>query len=212
MRYETKFRIEGLSPKMVESCVLMHPAGFTRAYPKRTVHNIYLDNIDRSFFFQNNAGANIRSKVRVRWYTTDGRNSTARLEIKDKHNFLGKKRATLLDQWQVGELGTLKTHLAEINPLLADLSMVFYSHYERDYYESFERRFRITIDSDLRFYPIDPFEEGIRPATHDHAVILELKYDKSVPDEEIDFITQHLPFAVTKNSKYAHGVMLTQNL
>jgi hypothetical protein len=95
--------------------------------------------------------------------------------------------------------------------MLTNLSMVFYSHYRRSYYESFDRRFRITIDSDLVFHAIDKFDQHILEPLEDEAVILELKYDRDIITEDVDAITQNIPFGVTKNSKYARGVMLTLN-
>ena len=68
MRYERKYRIENVDISLINQIVKMHPAGFRKAYPDRSVNNIYLDTPDFETYRANVAGVSERKKYRVRWY------------------------------------------------------------------------------------------------------------------------------------------------
>ncbi len=78
--------------------------------------------------------------------------------------------------------------------------------YQRAYYLSQDKRFRITIDHDLGFAPFlwnTPANKLYPSPTP--AVVLELKYDVDHDDLAKD-IFDHLPFRQTKNSKFMEGI------
>ena len=208
MRYEIKFRIEGHHWKEVEHVVLTHPSAFREIHESRCVHNVYFDNSSMGAFHENVAGVNIRSKVRVRWYETLGELSKPQLEIKHKHNMLGAKKVIPLDEIQPMDFVSLSQRVNEV--VGVPMRIVFHSHYVRSYYRSFDNRFRITLDREMYFRPVNQLSSTSFLPREDKAVILELKFSQEVTDNELDSVTQFLPFKVTKNSKYARGVLLTE--
>ena len=161
-----------------------------------------------SAFHENIAGVNIRSKIRIRWYVSSGQRSSPQLEIKHKHNMLGAKKIVTLDDIDPLDFNSLTQTVNEICG--APLRIVFHSHYVRSYYTSFDKRFRLTLDREMFFKPVGHLNTSAFLPREDRAVILELKYGQEINQEELDGITQYLPFKVTKNSKYARGVLLTE--
>ena len=63
-----------------------------------------------------------------------------------------------------------------------------------------------TIDWDMKF---GHFQTHLRhlPYKDENGIVLELKYD-TIFEKEADRITQHIPFRLTKNSKYVNGVSM----
>ena len=43
MRYERKYKIEGVSLGIILQSIAMHPAGLSKIYPDRQINNIYFD-------------------------------------------------------------------------------------------------------------------------------------------------------------------------
>jgi hypothetical protein len=93
----------------------------------------------------------------------------------------------------------LKTHLMSLNfPVL--------NNYARKYFQSADKKFRITIDSDLKFIELAPIKNTFLKGLNDYFNnILELKYEKEM-DDHAERITNLFPFRMTKSSKYIAGV------
>ena len=210
MRNEVKYRIEGIPWRGVENHVLWSPAGFQPIFHKRRVHNVYFDKQDMNAFYDNINGVSHRGKMRVRWYESQGQISLAKIEIKKKSNLLGTKQLFHIPNWDKKDFPELQRIVQEKLGLNEESQPIFYSWYDRSYYQSFNSKFRITIDTNMSFCGFGNNYVPLHP-NKDHAVILELKYDKGMSSAEVDQITQSLPFQVTKNSKYARGVLLTRN-
>ncbi len=82
------------------------------------------------------------------------------------------------------------------------------NRYRRKYFETKDKKFRITIDDNQSFYKINTFNNSFLQKYNDSSnVILELKYDKQFEKESAN-ITNNLPFRLTKSSKYARGIEL----
>ena len=62
LRYERKFRIEGLNWSALQQIIRQHPAAFCKAYPDRQVNNIYFDTPDFQAYHSNVNGAENRRK------------------------------------------------------------------------------------------------------------------------------------------------------
>jgi len=211
LRYERKYRIEGLSAAWITQIVKNHPASFKMAFPPRQVNNIYFDTSDLSGFNQNAAGIAERKKYRLRWYGTNLDQLTKPVfEIKIKDRELGYKKSQKLDNtnWL-----NLKKALAPVPQLTyLPLHPVLVNSYHRAYYLSQDNHFRITIDRNLCFAPfqwsrsVKTLYPSARPAT-----ILELKY-AAEDDDRAQFIFDALPFRLTKNSKFMEGMNLLHTL
>ena len=90
-RYEIKFVIEKSLGNQVSQWIRLHSAGFIKAYPPRTVNNIYFDTIDLDSLNDHISGISERRKLRLRWYGETFVFQTAILEVKQKVNRLGWK-------------------------------------------------------------------------------------------------------------------------
>jgi len=215
-RYERKFIIATLTRYEVELIIKLHPAMFSEIYHPRVVNNLYFDSPDMRNYFDTVDGLNSRLKVRIRWYGKGiGAIVKPVLEIKVKEGFLGKKEQFQLHSFSIDEsfqphriADVLRQstipHSLKLN--LMSMEAVQLNSYRRKYFQSVDRKFRITLDSSIQFYPIKTHGNTVRqrPARPSHLVV-ELKYSKD-QDSRAESITQHFPFRVSKTSKYTEGI------
>lgn len=212
MRYERKYQITHLSKFAVEQAVRLHPAGFRKIFPNRQVNNIYFDTPDYQTCRANIAGNNQRKKYRLRWYGTDLTQITnPQLEIKIKHNELGRKEVQSFPNYALTNLQKLTAevnrHLSMTNFQVSIFKPTLLNTYQRSYFGTSNGKFRITVDSDLQFYP--PLHKSAFQQSPfiEKKVILELKYEE-VDDNLVSEILRYLPFRQTKSSKYVTGILL----
>lgn len=207
-RYERKFRVQGLQRPALEAWLHQHPAGFRRAFPNRQINNIYYDTADLRCYSENMAGINVRNKYRIRWYGQGLQQALApRLEVKMKHNELGRKHIEKLADFELKNLPVLR----DVSPFVFNTGENYFpalsNRYYRSYFISADGHFRMTIDDQMSFQSPDQTRVNSL-AWHDIGdVVLELKYTQE-DDDEVQFITKHIPFRQTKNSKYANGLTL----
>jgi len=196
-RYERKYRIEGLSVPEVQAIVRGHPLAFRTEYPDRRVNNVYLDTPELDCLEDNLRGVSHRVKYRLRWYGTEPPTKTT-FEIKAKDAELGWKktfRQSSFDPWNIESTETLPM----LHPTLRNT-------YDRSYFRSFDGRYRLTIDWNLRFQ--DERHGGtFGVPAEDPAIIVEVKYDAHL-DHSYDEVGQYIPFRWGKNSKYVTGMLL----
>ncbi|KAF5430244.1 VTC domain-containing protein [Candidatus Methanomarinus sp.] len=212
-RYERKFFITTLSKYEVASIVKLHPAIFSAIYHQRFVNNIYFDSYNLNNFRENVEGATDRIKIRIRWYgDLFGYIEDPILEIKIKKGLLGKKISIPIKPFNLTEntkiFDILKAkYLKEI--LMIDfesLSPSLLNRYSRKYYQSSDKKYRITIDNEQSFYLINKEKNSFLNSHNDNdSVILELKYNQDF-DQEAGYITSNFPFRITKSSKYVSGI------
>ena len=215
-RYENKFVISALSHSEIDMAIKLHPALFSKIFYERTVNNIYFDSLDLKSYFDNLAGISQRYKFRIRWYgQTFGLVEHPVLEIKIKQNALGQKLSYPLADFVIDDHFSLDTirqvfRQSQLPPIiqaeLESLSLVFLNQYRRQYFESFDHHFRLTVDSDIKFYRLsDQRGRGLAVYSVPADFIVELKYDSQYRDQA-DLIVGGFPFRITKNSKYVVGV------
>ncbi len=207
LRYERKYRIEGLPLPWIKQVIIGHPMSFRSHYPDRQVNNIYFDSPDLSAFKENVAGVPERRKHRLRWYgevATQLPKPVFEIKIKDRE--LGRKESQVLRStpWE-----NLPESLANL-PAFKEMPLlpVMINAYQRSYFLSSDQRFRITLDWGLRF---SPYNASSPPdalfSLPDEAIIMEVKYALE-DDDRAQEVFQHLPFRQTKNSKYVTGINL----
>jgi hypothetical protein len=214
-RYERKFFITELSKYETESIVKLHPAIFSEIYHQRYVNNIYFDSFSFINFCENVEGATDRIKIRVRWYDNlFGDVEKPTLEIKIKKGLLGKKISVPIKPFKLTTDALISDILNSIKRSLQGSLMIDFNslkpsllnRYSRNYYQSCNGNYRITIDADQEFYQINEQNNSYLNRVCDNdEVILELKYDQDY-DSEASNITSKFPFRVTKSSKYVSGV------
>ncbi|MFT4666301.1 MAG: hypothetical protein ACI8YQ_004762 [Polaribacter sp.] len=207
MRYEKKYRIEDASMLQVLENLSGSPAGFKSAFPDRWVNSIYYDDIELSAFHDNLAGLSKRLKHRIRWYGEDMLVAKKpKLEKKIKNNELGTKEFIALPDFRTDSGLNASRLLYDAYPKGHSLHPVVLIRYLRTYLESYDHKFRATIDREMQYYlyqgnllfPLSP--------TLDPALILEVKFAQA-DREEAEYLLQKIPFRLTKNSKYVSGVL-----
>lgn len=215
-RYERKFAIVDASIAEVEQHVRHHPALFFPEYAPRIVNNIYLDTPDLRNYRQNVDGHSHRAKLRARWYgPLFGAVPQAVLEQKCKRGHLGTKQSARLAPFEFGQqasaLGVrrwletsslpenLHHEIQSAEPTLVNL-------YRRQYFRSHNRQVRLTIDSALTFFRFQRHANSFLTRVEVRAlVVLELKYSAAA-SEEAAAVANHLPFRMTRMSKYVFGL------
>ncbi len=215
-RYERKFFISDLTKYEVESFVTLHSSMFSEIYHQRFVNNIYFDSFKLSNFFDNIDGNAHRIKFRIRWYgNLFGYIEKPVLELKVKNGLGGIKEIYSLLPFKLDNNFNTDAVFHIINTSDVDESVklriktlrpILLNRYKRKYYQSVNRKFRITIDTEQIFYDIGSQDNVfINKYTYDINVILELKYDRKF-DSYAHLITNHFPFRITKSSKYVKGI------
>lgn len=210
MRFERKYRVDNLSMPHIKQIIKSHPASFYKLYPNRTVNNIYFDSPNMVCLNDNLKGINIRKKYRTRWYGADIKQITQpKLEVKYKENELGGKTIFDLPPFDLSNIKALQKEVNHLIPQQFSLQATLLNSYERSYWGTKDGKFRITIDSNLRFHSLLHSPNFNRYLHRDSVVIVELKYDRE-DEKDLQRITRFLPFRLSKNSKYVNGILLTQ--
>lgn len=210
MRFERKYRIENLSIGHIIQIIKSHPAGFYKAFPKRNINNIYFDTPNLECLNDNIAGVSCRKKYRVRWYGEVVANITnPKLEIKYKENMLGGKHFLPMEDFSLSDIHKVQEQVNRLVGGAFVLQPILLNSYTRSYWETRCGRFRITIDSMLRFHSMLHSPQFYQYLHEEQAFVVELKYNAE-DDAVVDRITHYLPFRLSKNSKYVTGVMLTR--
>ena len=215
-RYERKMFIENINRKNVEILIKTHSAFFREIYYPRTVNNIYFDTINFNNFQDNIIGNVNRLKYRIRWYgDLFNKIENAKLELKIKKGIVGTKRIFNLNDFvfkkKISSRGLVNVILnSEIDKLvkleIRSQTPVILNRYKRSYFESLDKKFRITVDDSQEFYKINKLNNIFNTKVKDDCnVILELKYN--VEDNlEAQEVLKEFPFRITKSSKYSRGV------
>ena len=202
MRYERKYRIEGVPIDIVKQMVRHHPAAFEEIYPIRKINNIYFDSPGLTTYKDNVMGIANRKKMRVRWYGyRTERVIDPKLEIKMRFNEVGIKHIHHVSAFDLKDLSVLTS---EVNQL-TNFREVFITYFDQLLSSILlgDKKIRnivLTIDWQMAFTSIqDKIQFRANEIFDQNAVILELKYDKNL-ELEADFIAQFIPFRRTKNS------------
>ena len=209
-RYERKYVIEQTSYKDIIGAIKTHSALFKEVYSERTVNSLYFDTPDLHNYFNGVNGSQKKAKVRIRWY--DDNHNKSNLEIKAKHGIVGNKYTFKINDFSL-EGNLRKTYLKMVKPLdipfnirgeLNNLIPTTTNNFKRRYFVSADKKFRITIDYDLKFRRLLSSRYKNKFKEID-TVILEIKYPKS-EDTNLRRITKELPFRLGKFSKYNMGI------
>lgn len=217
-RYERKFFVYNVDRISIQQIILNLPTFFSEIYQERYINNIYFDYLGFNNLVDNIEGNMYRTKYRIRWYGNMFSEVTKpKLEVKIKKGLIGTKRSYDINRFQLTKginLSRLKNLVSDsladslVRHSLEEQYPVMLNRYKRKYFESCDKKFRITIDDNQSFYKLNTFNNSFLQSHKDlYNVIIELKYDKKY---EIDVarITNKLPFRLSKSSKYARGIEL----
>ena len=105
----------------------------------------------------------------------------------------------------------LLTEISKVNSISEQFVLfpTLLNSYDRSYWGTFDKKIRITIDSNMRFHSLLHTPRFTTYRQRDQAVIMEIKYDQD-QEQHIHRITELFPFRLSKNSKYVNGLMLTK--
>ncbi|WP_319592073.1 VTC domain-containing protein [uncultured Draconibacterium sp.] len=216
-RFERKFVAPNMSRLATEMVIKQNQAFFNPVYQPRRINNIYFDTPGLDCFFDNLFGNGNRWKCRLRWYgDVFGKIEMPVLEFKIKKGLVGTKRSfrmpafnfdkhqfTFRDIEQLFEEAALPHDIRE---RVAKVQPVLLNSYNRSYFVSMNKRYRITVDDKLQYYNLRRgWNHFGRPFTEDFKTVVELKYDQEW-NKEVDMITNQFPFRLDKNSKFLSGM------
>ena len=214
-RYELKFVAPPLLHRRVEQAVRLHKAGFFTPYPDRLVNNVYFDNFDFFAYEENLVGTSKRTKVRLRWYGDTWTPEKCTLELKRRRNMLGWK-----NNYRTGAADFVGENWRQIRARLrgqlpddarmwldANPRPVLINRYRRQYFESRDRKIRVTLDRDQQVFAqiFRPTPNRTRKSNLPATLVVECKFASEDRRRGIAAI-QGLPLRVGRNSKYVIGV------
>jgi hypothetical protein len=221
-RFERKFFISGKTTREIEAYIKCNSAIFSEIYQQRRVNNIYLDSVNKSSFWQNIDGDTAKKKQRIRWYGhARDKIQNPTLEYKIKKGMIGLKLSKEINSFNFSEgswydslskaisssqlSNALKNEFKILEPTLLNC-------YDRKYFLSSDKRFRLTLDSNMTYFKASKFGTKFLWKRSDQKnIVLELKYSV---DDDMDArkIYGQFPYRVTKHSKYINGVALMYSI
>jgi len=215
-RFERKFVTSELDEHDLVHLIRHHPLMFTEIYHQRYVNSLYFDTVSLANYHDNLSGIKDRMKIRIRWYgELFGKIAEPILEFKIKDGWAGWKTLYQLPALQMTAridydmliMAMAKIDLPEHLPLLIkSIEPIIIIRYKRKYFSSTENNFRITIDTDLSYHAARRRDNIDSHKYADYITkILELKYQRKY-DNQAEAVTNHLPFRLSKNSKYVNGI------
>ncbi len=216
-RYERKFvvpahySLEGMKRVVLNNSVL-----FKEIFHERRVNNIYFDTVGYQYYLDNVLGVSDRQKVRIRWYGNSfGKVEKPVLEIKIKEGVVGDKWSFPLKQFTFDNQCSRKKIQTifdasklplPIRKMVQQLEPSLVNSYRRQYYQSPDKSFRVTLDFDISYTSINSnFNNFQRIAQRDREAVVELKYNLD-KDAMADVISKQFPFRMSKKSKYITGI------
>jgi hypothetical protein len=215
-RFERKFVISEIGKPEIESLLRFHPAMFSEIFYERVVNNMYLDTCSMTNYYANIDGLQQRTKCRIRWYgDLTGKIEQPVLEFKIKDGLMGRKESFRLCPFVLDERFHIKTvydvfrksNIPDtLTKELVSLQPALLNRYTRKYFQSANANYRVTIDSTLQYYRIDPHGNTfLNHYTDGENIVVELKYNHD-QDELASKISTLFPFRMTKSSKYVNGI------
>ena len=210
-RHEVKIVVDAFDAIGLDAELRLHPTGLRVLHPPRVVQSIYFDSHDRRALRDNLAGISAREKVRFRWYGPASTGVEGRLERKVRRNALGTKityrlahpidvegvsRAAFTDAVRAGVSSDARDSLDGLHPAQ-------WVRYRREYFTTFDRRVRVTVDRHIETMDVTEgcVLRSARVSPKRGVVVVEAKAGSDDTDAVRDFVAA-LPYSVTKSSKY----------
>lgn len=215
-RLEIKFITQEHNYPLVKNWIKLNNENFKKIYQDRIVNNIYFDSFDYEAFKDNIYGSSSRMKIRYRWYSDFESQKEGKLEFKYKRNIFGWKKRFDIPKLFINSKLSLKSLKENIKKNLPNIERIIFDNncdpkiinqYKREYYENYNRKFRITIDSfhnifDQRFKK----KVNIKKKTLiQKYIVVEFKFDRS-NNHLSEKLLKNLPFRISRNSKYINSI------
>tara|TARA_Y100000389_G_C17457962_1_gene519486 strand:- start:1461 stop:2132 length:672 start_codon:yes stop_codon:yes gene_type:complete len=215
LRQEIKFNTYSIYENNILNWLRLN--NFHEIFNKRHVNNIYFDDLNLQCLMANLHGDSNRFKIRLRWY--DNNLDNLFFEIKIKKNIFGYKKIYKIKDLFIYH-GISKNSL--INSIEKKLPKDFNNRfnrfkfiqlvnsYDRRYYLSSDKKFRITIDKNIQTF--DQRKNDVLNLTHkffsQDKMVVEIKCQK-LDQKKIITLFNDFPLRASKNSKYVDGQRLS---
>jgi SPX domain protein involved in polyphosphate accumulation len=216
LRYERKFFSYDVDYQQVISSLMSNNIDLIKPYPDRFINNIYCDTVDYEMYRNGVEGNTNRIKVRIRWYgDLIQKNLKPVLEFKRKFGHVGDKlKWPLKPCSNVESMQQVFSSIYDIdnfkddpnlNTVIPQIHPVLVNRYKRKYFCTHDEKIRITVDSNLLFYPYsvvasDSFAKNV-PL---YGTVVEVKYLPEYQDKVASIVTE-IPIRLSKFSKYIQG-------
>lgn len=218
-RFERKFVVQDMHYPDIIQQIRNNSSSFSSLFYPRYINNIYFDTNDLDFFFDNISGKGSRKKARIRWYDDlFGNISKPVLEFKMREGMVGNKLSYPLSPFTLdnnfsGKVIADMLHNSDLPDRVMNIMLMLkpslLNRYHRQYFMSFDKKFRITVDDQLTYYGLNNSTNNLLEKHVSDDIIVELKYDHVYDGKEAAYVTNELPFRLTKSSKYVNGFELT---
>jgi len=182
---------------------------FKTQYPPRKVNSVYFDTYNFTSIRQNLDGVSFKKKIRVRWYGDKNVISNPMVEIKSKRGFETKKESSTikeLNNTKLYDLKIIKENLNKKLKLKKIINPILTTHYEREYFVSFNGKIRATIDYNLQSIFLNNLCQIDIVKNYKNISILELKYPTSL-DKFVRKNLKDITLRLSKNSKFVNSAI-----
>ena len=213
-RLELKFVSNLNNLNLINMWLKLNSYLFRKEYEDRLINNVYFDTFELNSLNSNVLESLKRFKIRYRWFG-NLLNKKGSLEIKNKINKYGWK-----DRYKIKDLSLLKVNSwksivklissqvpQNVKYLLNEYRFpVIINQYLREYYISKNKKFRITIDTNIKNFSqfLSSNPNLTKSYSQKNMLILEVKFLKR-DENEIKNLLSQIPIRNSKNSKYLNG-------
>jgi len=225
MRQEKKYTFSLGNLCNVRKSILDSNYAISKTYNNRYVNSIYLDSFNSLNYQENLTGLSKRSKARLRWYSDSpfseiSRSTDIFFEIKIRTNLFGDK---LIHKINFPEDSISCDSNSMMNYLRQTLPVTFLPYidhcsifslgvsFEREYYETFTKKIRATIDKNIKFARLNDFEVLNFKQLETYKVeygVLELKFPQNIYNEISNIKFDAVEITSGRHSKYTVGLNL----
>jgi len=187
-----------------------------KSYDDRVINNLYFDDILYSLAQDHINGAELRKKVRIRWYGNLPLGTSGEMQIKWKRNYFNWKKNYPLSKdfyFDGNSWSVYFKKLLDFLPIQASTFMKLYprptlmNRYKRKYFETKKDQIRITIDNEVTNWPqLSLLKPNLTNSSKkDELVIIEIK----IPVNKYDIVSEKLDkinIFQRRHSKYLKGL------
>ena len=206
LRYERKTVLSRVDYCETRNFIKLHPLSFRELYPARSINSIYYDNSSRTHYRENVEGVSERSKFRIRWYGNpeDPRSAPLFLEVKKKFGMVGSKDRYPLKGLAKNEPEPFRAISKLVGEPEVPEKVVDYFHtlqpniycgYQREYYLSADKKFRLTLDVGLVYKSLRS-DGSVSLVKKSSDLVIEVKYAHE--DERFAEVFDSWPFRLGK--------------
>jgi hypothetical protein len=177
---------------------------------------MYFDSFDYEAFKDNIYGSSSRMKIRYRWYSHFKDEENGKLEFKFKRNVFGWKKRFQISNLKINSKLQLKSLQETIKKNLPSYERVIFesncqpkivNQYKREYYENYNREFRVTVDTSHKIYDQRFYKKVnlTNKALIQKYIIVEFKFDRN-NSHLSKMMLKTLPFRISRSSKYINSI------